>query len=428
MAFEQKLDLVSPKKPQLWDETAQAGNRPTPGVTSYQQLKPVLSGMNRVADYFGVGTNSPGWNSAKQIKSMLAPAPAPAPVAPPPVVDSLGSRSMGASAENLLHPDAGYSMQPPVAGMRMISQPPAAPTLNRAADIAPPAPVSMVDANTALPRNTYGTEHGSFDISGSPRDMNTIKQMQAADMTSTPEQLAKRAESVALTQQRHDAANPVVVGGMQRPMQQQVQGPDYSGVIDQAVNTINSNRPTNSFDDALAWKHKVANAQDVLHSIGGMQTAANQNVAQQNIAGMNNQTDLYKADQSAGLENQRLNQANTLGNRGLDVQEGQNLVQATHYGQQGTRDDRKQQLAEEQANAMNAREAARLGLSKKEFELANAKFARENVQAGTKINMEATQRNAAADAAASAGADESVVSFIRAGGDPRFGMSQYKPQ
>ena len=161
--------------------------------------------------------------------------------------------------------------------------PVAAPVVKQAAPaVNPPMGMNRVDLGG-----------GSSITAQRPIQPAMAQNMQAAAVPSTPEASALRAESAAMADQRYadlraqQAPQQVApqVGGMMRPA-----APDYSGVIDQAVGDIQSGVHGSGFDAALAHKHKVAAAQDLLKSVGGIQGNADQNANQMAIADMNNQS------------------------------------------------------------------------------------------------------------------------------------------
>lgn len=170
------------------------------------------------------------------------------------------------------------------------------PSLNEMAATQNPAPASSkVDLG-----------NGNYVDDGKARSPESVARMQGAMTPSTPGQLASRAESARLADQRYadlKARKAAQNTGGQPQAAQGSSGPDYSGIINQALETLESRRPTNSFDDAITWKHKTANAKAVLDQIGGMQKDANSNKSNENINNNNRAQRQAELDQRAGQDN-----------------------------------------------------------------------------------------------------------------------------
>jgi len=195
----------------------------------------------------------------------------------------------------------------------------------------PPAPTPTVAPPTVAPPPVApppGSPLGQVNLGGGssisvpyPMDPKIANRMQLAATPSTPEQLASRAESAALADQRYadwhaqrdaDAARASTpqVGGMAR-----IETPDYSGAINQAVDDINSEAPSGSFDRALRQKHKVAAAQQLLSTLGGIQGQNTQNITHTNIADANNRStqDIAYGNQQAQAQAQKAHSALGMG-------------------------------------------------------------------------------------------------------------------
>jgi hypothetical protein len=210
---------------------------------------------------------------------------------------------------------------------------------------------------------------------------------------SDPDAIARRARDAAQA-----AANAAPKEQMSNPGMPSGGGgggpgrPDYSDAIDRAIATLEKPAASGSFDRMIGQKKERAAAAQILSATGGMQTSGDQMASQQSIAGMNNATDRAKANQAAAIDRQRIEQTGALGNREMDVREGQNLITAQNYGMQRQVDQEKMQLAKEQADINNQIEADRLGISRKELELKNATFDRENQLANQKAQEGATDQ------------------------------------
>lgn len=291
MAFEQRLDLVSPKPQQ------------NTGFFSPQQQQ-FLGGIGRgISSAFSPAQKQAGQKIGEFLTTPVIPAattPTPTPVAKQPA------------------------------------------PMNR--QTTPQQPVGMVDLGG-----------GSSITSRAPLSPAAIAGMQRAAIQSTPEQLERRARDAALSQQNldesraWDAARAAPQGmGMQQPAQV-APGPDYSGAIENAIATLQSSRPSGSFDRQIEWKNKVGAAKDLLGLVGGMQTSANQTAA-------NTATDQQRI--AAAQEEARQRTALGMGQLASEDQYRQDQVQAAQMGTQ----TEAQKYADERA--MKQQEANRLAAAR----------------------------------------------------------------
>lgn len=246
MAFEQKLDLVSPRPPRDIINAPGAG------------------GMIR--DKGLVGVAQAGMNELTQRGNQVGGA-----------IGNVVNQGLAAGGKLLY--GQGYTPE----GAAAIT-----------GGIATPKQVAVPPVRQVSPTVDLGG--GSSITAQRPIQPDMAQRIQAAAVPSTQDQLDRRAAEVAMVQQRRDAseawdaanapqAQAPQVGGMIRPV-----GPDYSGVIDQAIGDMQSRRPSGSFDRQLEYKNKVENAKNILNLVGGMQTAGNQNANQLAISGMGNQS------------------------------------------------------------------------------------------------------------------------------------------
>lgn len=402
MAFEQKLDLVSPQPQQDWNWLS--GRQPNnTGVDPTAVTSGLYKGLTSPTGFRSFGTQRPQQMQSTPVAALNADAPPLRELAgmnkPLPIADA--NRTVNTSP---VAPTAQYApdqmraipkheetrMYQPLPVDTHWGTSPEGNTLVTGGYTPNPYPVT----STIPARTEQVTDLGRGNTLGTPTGM--IRPEQQAVMRNI---IAQDSDPNAIARRARDAAQAATNAAPKEPQSipsvptggGSVGGgqPDYSGVIDQAIATLQSNRPSGSFDRQIEWKNKVGAAKDILGLVGGMQTSANQTAAQQGIAGMNNATDRQRI--AAGQEEAR--QRTALGGRELDIKEGQSLIDAQNMGMQRQAEQQKLQQQREQADIDNQRMADQLGISKKDLGLRLATFERENQKAN--IAEQETARNQA---------------------------------
>ena len=299
----------------------------------YQPVKSALTGISDFGQQFGGMVKQKGLSGVvDQVGAAVTPA-----------ISQLG-KTIQTGLGSALY---GQGYKPEAATPQPEAKPEAKPEVKPAPTIR--QPMGMVDLGG-----------GSSITTNQPLSIDAMKRIQTAGVQSTPEDVARRARDVADVEASiakygtgREEMQPNM--GMQRPVQQTSNQPDYSAEIEQALSVLNKPAASGSFDRMIGQKKERAAAQAVLNTLGGMQTAGNQQATQRDIAAMGNESELQRAEMANRSAQERTAAEQALGIAGLTSQDQE---RQSRMGLAKAQFDREGQLAEQGAEGLKAQRAA----------------------------------------------------------------------